>query len=45
MDNWQRNLEVIARGGGSDQARAARECCRGGNCPVCNPKSEDEDGD
>ena len=22
----------------SDQARWARECCQGGDCPICNPQ-------
>lgn len=25
----------------SDQARWAKECSRGGNCPICNPKEEE----
>ena len=27
----------------SDQARWATECCKGGNCPVCNPGPEEEE--
>jgi len=29
----------------SDQARWAQECCKGGNCPVCNPTGDDESDD
>lgn len=37
-NNWQHNLQVIARGGGSIQARSHEDC------PICNEnKDEDED--
>ena len=26
----------------SQQAMWARECCKSGNCPVCNPPEEDD---
>jgi hypothetical protein len=29
----------------SSQARWARECCKGGNCPVCNPEYESDQED
>jgi len=37
------NADVIARGGGSPQARWADQCCKGGDCPVCNPPEEEDD--
>ena len=37
------NADVIARGGGSPQARWADQCCKGGDCPVCNPEDEEEE--
>ena len=40
-----RNDDVIARGGGSDQARWAECCCRGGDCPVCNGNDDEEQCD
>ena len=36
-DNMNNNNYFIAKGGGSPQARWAEECCKGGDCPVCNP--------
>ena len=27
----------------SSQAMWAKECCKGGNCPICNPPIEDEE--
>ena len=39
------NDDVIARGGGSPQARWDKECCKGGDCPVCNPAPSDEHPD
>ena len=32
------NLRIIARSGGSPQAR----CCYDGSCPVCNERDEEE---
>ena len=26
----------------SQQAQWARECCKDGNCPICNPPEEEE---
>jgi len=26
----------------SPQARWAKECCKGGDCPICNPSDEEE---
>ena len=26
----------------SSQAQWANECCRGGNCPICNPPEDDD---
>ena len=26
----------------SQQAMWARECCHGGNCPICNPYDDDD---
>lgn len=40
MDSFQWNMEVIARGGGSEQARAHDRRCE---CEICNPTSEVED--
>jgi hypothetical protein len=40
MDNWQRNIEVIARGGGSPQARSHGH---GGDCRICNPDPNEYD--
>jgi galactose-1-phosphate uridylyltransferase len=38
MEQWQRNLEVIRRGKGSDQARHHDR-----ECPICNNDKEEED--
>lgn len=27
----------------SSQAYSMKECCKGGNCPICNPKEGVED--
>jgi hypothetical protein len=35
----QRNAEVVARGGGSDQARY----CSSGECPICNGSHNEDD--
>lgn len=40
MEQWSRNLEVVARGGGSPQARADHN-----NCSICNPPEEVEEGE
>ena len=37
------NASVIASGGGSPQARWSDQCCKGGDCPVCNPPEEEEE--
>lgn len=37
------NDDVIRRGGGSPQARWASEsCCKDGDCPICNPREEND---
>ena len=35
---WDENREVVARGGGSEQARDGHE-----DCPMCNPSEEEGD--
>ena len=33
MENWQRNIDTVSRGGGSEQARHR-------DCPTCNDHDE-----
>ena len=43
MENWQRNLEVIARGKGSPQVRdeGCKMCQEKGKCEVCSGELDD----
>ena len=40
MEQWQRNQEVVSKGGGSPQARADHS-----DCLMCNPPEEVEEGE
>ena len=40
MEQWQKNLQTVSRGGGSSQGRT--DHC---DCVICNPLEEVEEGE